>query len=233
MLHMLWGWIKKLVWIELELAPEQTKQEEIPKYRTPDRWVFGGPPPTNAAIHKLYLGMETHGEHIFYRNPDTGNFSRGLHDGAKTWNVRLVIFWLTEQELDPKQDLQKVKQTCGSDRCILAAHLEAVYEPSGGGCDSSALPASTGSAPPVYKPRTIKRKGLKDRGYTDRTRCVSAKIWFPTKEVAQKEASDYNKNRRPKGGRHLYGYDCDWCDGGHLTKQDPKKRAEYKHAGSW
>ena len=233
MLHMLWGWIKKLVWIELESTPEQTKQEEIPKYKRPSAWIHHGPPPTDLAIHKLYQGMETHGDHIFYRDPETGSISKGLTDGKKLWNVRLVIFWLSEKELDAGQDLLKVVETCEAIRCVHPDHLEAVYETLDDAYDGSNLPVDTGSAPPVYKARTVKRKGPKERGYTDRTRCVSAKIWFPTKEVAQKEASDYNKNRRPKGGRHLYGYDCDWCDGGHLTKQDPKKRAEYKHAGSW
>lgn len=235
MLKTLWGWVKQLVWIELEpeVTPTPVEKEEIPQYKVPEDWPFPGPRPTNGAVHKLYTGMETLGDHIYYRNAETGHFSGGLKDEGVVWNVRMVVWWLTEKKADPGRNILKVGDSCNSSRCIHPEHLEAVYEPLEDPSEGVELPVTTSTGPPVYKPRTVKRRASKMQTYNDRTKCVSAKVWFPTREVAMAAAKEYNRDIRKPGQVHLYGYDCDWCDGGHLTKHDPKKRRKYKHPGSW
>lgn len=238
MLKTLWGWIKQLVWIELDKGPVPTpaEKEEIPQYKTPEVWPFPGPRPTNTAIHNLYTGMETSGEHIYYRNSSghvTGGLKGGDDDGNMVWNVRMVVWWLSEKKTKPGRNILKVGDWCHSSRCIRPGHLKAVYEPLEDPSEGVELPVSVSAGPPVYKPRTVKRRVSKMHKYNDRTKCVSAKVWFPTREVAMAAAKEYNRDIRKPGQVHLYGYDCDWCDGGHLTKHDPAKRKKYKHAGSW
>lgn len=246
MLNKIWGWIKQVFWIDIE-PEEQSHEKEVPHYKTPDVWPFPGPRPTPEAVHKFYIGMETFKDHIMYRDPETGHLSKGLTDGKLVWNVRVVMWWLAEKEVKEKykdRELIMVSSTCGMGHCVLPDHLAPRFaNPKKPRTATNDLPKLKTPSEPQPEPKARKQapaaseQGTKAKSsgfrYSDRTKCVSAKIWHPTLAVAQQEAAAYNKHRKPKGQPRLYGYECDWCDGAHFTKQNPNKRKKYKHTGSW
>lgn len=247
MLNKIWGWIKEIFWIDIE--PEEKSQErEIPHYKTPDVWPFDGPRPPMEVVDKFYRGLETFKDHIMYRDPDTGKPMKGVSVGDQFWNIRMLMWWLAECE--PKEQFKDRKilmiaNSCNMQYCCHADHLMPRFHklkksPEKRVKDLEPIKTAT-NPPPASKARkresVASGEGSKPKAtgfkYSDRTKCVSAKIWHPTLIVAQQEASAYNKHRKPKGQPRLYGYECDWCDGAHFTKQNPNKRKKYKHTGSW
>lgn len=247
MLNKIWGWIKEIFWVDIDSEEPESQEREIPQYKTPDVWPFDGPRPTMEAVDKFYRGLETFKDHILYRDPDTGKLMKSVKIGEQFWNIRLVMWWLADCEPKEKyrdREILMVSAACSMEHCCLADHLAPRFRPEKKRPErrvNDLEPIKTATnPPPASKVRTTdleadgsikKRKsGFK---YSDRTKCVSAKVWHPTLSEAQKEAKSYNTNRRPKGQPRIYGYDCDWCDGAHLTKQDPAKRKKHKQKGAW
>ena len=237
MLKSLWGWIKGLFQIEEVAEKPLDHLEKVPQYNVPEVWPFPGDKPTNIAVHRLVTGMETTKDHIVYRDVPGGQTRGSVRgSGNRTWPAKMMVWWVSEKEWDQSRKLNSISQNCSYPRCVNPDHLTPVYQqqkqekPTQGSADP--LPVEYSGGPAVYQPKKKKRQKIRTE-YNDRTKCVSAKIWFPSEEVAQETAAYYNKNLRKPGTVRIYGYQCDWCGGGHHTKSDPKKRKTHKHVGSW
>jgi hypothetical protein len=112
-----------------------------------------------------------------------------------------------------------VISTCGETRCIKWNHLGI----------STPIP-KTPKPKPIPQP-TPPKKPKSEPEYTDRTKCMTAKIWYPTMTAAVR-ATRAIKDRDP-GQRQQYAYQCDmYCGGYHLTKTQPSKYKPRK-VGDW
>lgn len=239
----MWGklvqWLRDLLF---GVVPEpQPEPEKIPDYNLPEEWIFDGSKPENHVIHKLNTGLETVGDHILYRSQDTGRFAGSVTDGDTIWLAKQLTYWIAGGGLLEGHTYNTMRATCGMQKCVRPDHLAVKYVPSK---KVKAPPKSqqpkinvnkVKGPPEVKLPTKRKLTGIsKDELLSgDRTKCPSAKVHFPDKKEAEQVAAYYNNHYRESGERRLYGYKCDWCGGGHLTKQNPKTRPVYKHPGSW
>lgn len=220
-------------WVSRFLVRDE-EPVEIPEYNRPEVWPFEGANPPNEAVHKLNQGLEVVGEHIMYRNPDTGRFAGLLTYAEEGWSARYVTYWLAGGEILTGQTVGSVRASCGSQRCVRPDHLEVKYAPSRTQKNQN-LSVSKVFEPPKYPqmPAKAKVKNNFDILTGDRTRCISSKVYFASLKEVQSVARTFNTTLRNPGERKLYGYDCPLCDGAHLTKQNPTKRAKHKVHGSW
>lgn len=234
-------WTKLAAWLKdifFGVLPEPAP-EVIPEYSVPETWIFEGDKPSNDAIHTLYKGFETAGDHIMFRSPSSGRFAGSFQVDNRLWLTRELTYWIAEGSLLPGHQYLSIKSTCGVQRCIRPDHLKVKYAPSKKEKAPKPLPKvkpNKVKGPPEYIPPTKPKLTGKSKDELlsgDRTKCISSKVFFPNLVEVQAVAAYYNQHYREMGERRLYGYDCDWCAGAHLTKQNPKTRPEYKHKGSW
>lgn len=233
MLKNLWRRIRNLFWIELEQEPEEEPQ--IPHYNVPETWPFQGHnAPDQLAIHTLQQGLQSVGDHIFCGE----NRKRSIRTPSGIWPVKMLVWWISGNPVEAHAS--SVRSTCGERSCCRPDHLEVVY---------GSLPEEDKKPEVVFQKMVIpesKKKEDTKRDDTpknpkadysllsgDRSICVSAKVHFPTELAAARAKNEFNNKIRKPGARRLYIYDCDWCSGWHLTKQNPKTRKVYKHPGSW
>lgn len=233
-------WSKFLVWLKEFFIGYAPEPEPTPEYHTPDIWIFDEPRPTNEVIHKMNMGLETVGDHIMYRSQDTGRFAGSVVYDDQLWFVKKLTYWISGGTLLEGHKFETVRSICGVQKCCHPEHLKVKYAPSktpGPKQVKPKLNVNMVTGPPVYKTKSkgvgLSEKTADDLLGGDRTKCVSAKVWFKDDQEAKEVANQWNKRFRAPGGRKLYGYHCDWCGGGHLSKQNPKTRPVYKHPGSW
>lgn len=240
-------WAKFLNWLKavfIGTGPVQPPKEEIPDYKTPEVWPYPTPRPPNELIHKLNMGFETVGDHIMYRSPETGRFAGLIAWEDQTWLVKHLTYWLAGGTLLEGHKFETIRSTCDWQKCCRPDHLKPKYQASKKVAEKPKpkqrkpkLDGNMVAGPPEYKTqpkvtRTVSKSEDELLG-GDRTKCVSAKVYFRHEDGAKEVASEWNRRFRKPGGRKLYGYPCDWCGGGHLTKQNPETRPKYKHKGSW
>lgn len=234
------SWLKDILFgVVLEPQPEP-----IPEYKTPELWPYDTPRPPNEVIHKLNMGLETINDHIMYRSQDTGRLAGQVQWDGQIWLVKHLTYWLAGGTLLEGHKFETIRATCDWQKCCRPDHLKPKFAPSKKVSRKPKpqerkpkLDVNMVAGPPEYKtkPQVI-RLGSNTAGDLlggDRSRCVSAKVHFHNDSEAKDVASEWNRRFRKPGGRHLYGYTCDWCGGGHLTKQNPETRPKYKHKGSW
>lgn len=236
-------WNKLITWLQSIFFRdvESPQLDTVPEYVLPDEWIFDGPRPTNMVIHKLYTGMSTLDDHIVYRSQDTGRIAGSITEGNDTWIVKQLSYWISVGVLLPGHTFNSMRSTCGMQKCIHPDHLTPKYNPSKKiktppKSKQPKVVASRVTGPPEYTVAASKntRSAEKDKLLNgDRTKCPSAKVYYPDAVAAKSVASQFNRKFREKNGRKLYGYKCDWCGGGHLTKQNPETRPVHKHKGSW
>jgi hypothetical protein len=232
-------WTRFIDWVKsLFVNITVPEPEVVPDYIIPEVWPFDGPKPTNDVIHALNKGLETTGDHIVYRSPETGKYAGVVKVGEGEWLVKQLTFWIADGTLKEGHTFHTMRAECDLQKCVHPAHLKPKYLAS----KQSPLPPKTKkpalninrvAGPPEYKVKPQAAPVTSEILDGDRTRCVSAKVYFDTLEQAKEVARQYNEHLRPKNGRKLYGYNCDWCSGNHLTKHNPETRAPYKHKGSW
>ena len=239
-------WAKILEWLKavfIGVVPVQP-EEPIPEYKTPEVWPYDSPRPPNELIHKLNMGFETVGDHIMYRSQDTGRFAGQITWEDQMWLVKHLTYWLAGGTLLEGHKFETIRSTCGWQKCCRPDHLKPKYAPSKKvkakpkpKQRKPKLDVNMVAGPPEYKTKPkvvhLSSKTADDLLGGDRTKCVSAKVYFRDDAEAKEVAAEWNRRFRTPGGRKLYGYHCDWCGGGHLTKQNPETRPKYKHKGSW
>lgn len=231
-------WTRFTEWLKgiFGYAPKP-EPEVVPDYVVPEEWPFDGPRPTNDVIHVLNKGLETTGDHIVYRSPETGRYAGVVKHDGQEWLVKQLTYWIADGKLAEGHTFSTMRAECDLQKCAHPAHLKPKYLPSKkSGAPKpkkSTLNINRVAGPPEYKVHRPKKPVTSEILEGDRTRCVSAKVFFDTEAAAKEVARLYNEHLRPEGGRKLFGYNCDWCAGGHLTKQNPETRPKYKHKGSW
>lgn len=229
-------WFRSLFGVET--TPEPVR---APDYNLPEEWIFEGAEPNNEVVHKLNTGLETVGDHILYRSQDTGRFAGSVTLGDTLWLAKQLTYWIAGGTLLEGHTFNSIRTTCGMQKCVRPDHIVVKYTPSkkAKAPSKSAQPKlemNKVKGPPEVKLPVKKKLSVvpKDELLSgDRTKCVSAKVFYETEGDAKQVAAYFNTHYRESGERKLYGYKCDWCAGGHLTKQNPKTRPVYKHPGSW
>lgn len=214
--------------------------EVVPDYNLPEEWPFTGPKPSNELVHTLNNGFETVGDHIMYRSQETGRTAGVIYLGDDSWLTKELTYWIAGGTLNPGQKYGNIRATCGSQRCVRPDHLTPKYLPSKkqkdpAKKDKPKLEVNKVQGPPEYKPPAKPKLTGKTKTELlagDRTICPSAKVFYDTLVEAQAVAAYFNNHFRDSGQQRLYGYDCDWCAGNHLTHHNPKKH-NFKHKGSW
>jgi len=238
-------WAKVIRWVKtlfIGYTPEQP--EVIPEYKTPDVWPYDSPRPPNEVIHKLNTGLETIMDHIVYRSQDTGRVAGQITWEGQTWLVKPLTYWLAGGTLLEGHKFETIRSDCKWQKCCRPDHLKPKYAPSKKVAEKPkpkqrkpALDVNMVAGPPEYKTKPkavhVSSKTADDLLGGDRTKCVSSKVYFRDEAESKEVAAEWNRRFRAPGGRKLYGYTCDWCGGGHLTKQNPETRPKYKHKGSW
>lgn len=216
---------------------EPPAPEVVPTYALPEVWPFPGRRPTNEAVHALNKGLTTQGDHIRYVEASTGRVRNSVALGGQQWSVKMMVYWLWDQELDTSRVPNAVGVTCDNKACARPDHLVVRYVKLNVPKDNPPQPQKrpSRSGPPEVKLPKGSTYAKQDEELLsgDRTRCVSAKVYFESETRVKKAATMFNTTMRKPGGRKLYGYQCDWCGGHHLTKQNPKTRPKYVHKGSW
>lgn len=232
------GWVKTLF---IGYVPEPPK-EVIPEYKTPEVWPFDTPRPPNEVVHKLNTGLETITDHIVYRSQDTGRVAGQVTWEGQAWLVKHLTYWLAGGTLKEGHKFETIRSDCKWQKCCRPDHVRPKYAPSKKVQHKPKQPqpkidVNMVAGPPEYKTKPqvahLSPKTADDLLGGDRTKCVSAKVYFGDESEAKEVATEWNNRFRAPGGRKLYGYLCDWCGGGHLTKQNPETRPKYKHKGSW
>lgn len=226
-------WLKNLFGVAPKPEPEV-----IPDYVVPEVWPFDGPRPTNEVIHLLNKGLETTGEHIVYRSPETGKYAGVVKHDGQEWLTKQLTYWIADGTLKEGHTFHTMRADCDLQKCVHPAHLRPKYlaskqSPPPPTAKKKPLNINRVAGPPEYKVQPKSKAVTHEILDGDRTKCISSKVFFETLERVEEVARLYNEHLRPEGGRKLYGYPCDWCAGNHLTKQNPKTRPKFKHKGSW
>lgn len=228
MLTKLKKWI--LSWFEDPVEP-------VPQYNIPEHWPFEGEKPTNDLVHKLMSSLECLDGHVLYRRGDSRKISSTVNWDGHGYLVKELVWWLNGGVLEDKR-YDTVRATCGWSRCCNPTHIEAKYIIQSKPKDPEplTLPIKKVKGPPQYRSKKRKRVYSQKRDSTmqqeSRTKCVSAKLWYPT-EASAAVAVRETEAKRGTNGRRQYKYKCTWCSGWHLTSQNPKNRKNRKPVGTW
>ena len=203
-------------------------------------WIFDSEPPPEEVVQKLNDGLMSVGDHIMYRSQDTGRWAGAVNLEGKTWLARELTYWIADGKLAEGRKYSSIRAGCGEQKCIRPDHAQVRYDPSKKVKNPKKakpkLAVERVQGPPVYVPPPkpkLTGKSKTELLAGDRTKCPSAKVFYETLKEVQAVAAYYNTHFRQPGEHRLYGYDCDWCSGNHLTHQNPKTRKAYKHKGSW
>jgi hypothetical protein len=130
-------------------------------------------------------------------------------------SARRFIWWLEGRDY-PEHD-PGLATICKVERCIAPAHLVLADSP------LKYTPPPRPRPEPKVKPPHIPLRERYRAEYNDRNRCLTAKIWYPTRDIAQTVGNGVKPQKN-------YAYDCPACDGWHLTK---KKNFRIKKIGAW
>lgn len=220
-------------------------QEEKPKegFSTENEWPFPSTRPGNEdyLIGELIRGVQVEGDHAFYVWGDQKRRHLRTADSKETLQARYIVWWLEGRKFPDGS--RGLVSTCGETKCIKLAHLaikllEVPYGPENRKPDPVVVVRENGNQKEVpvvrAKPHIQKYKGPKKPEVFEgeRSKCVSAKIFFNTMDDARQKAKYLNHPEVRGNGRRIYAYDCPWCVGFHLTKQNPAKN-NFKAKGTW
>jgi hypothetical protein len=220
---------------------EESKSNEV--FSTSNEWPFPSTRPGNEdyLIGELIRGVETEDDHVFYIWGGKKRRHLRTESNKETYQARYIVWWLDGRKFP--EGSRGLASTCGETKCIKLAHLaiKVLEVPHG--------PENRMSAPVVIhrengnqkdvpvvkaKPHIEQYKGPAKPDIIEGSRsiCVSAKIFFSTMDDAKLRAKYLNHPEIRGNGRRIYAYDCPWCVGFHLTKQNPAKN-NFKAKGTW
>lgn len=140
--------------------------------------------------------------------------------GTETNLAKHIVWWMEGRKY-PKTAIGLVTN-CGEVKCIKLSHLVLKHSNLviGPNLPKVKAPEPKKSTPePKHvvkkKPAPVKH----EKG--DRSKCITAKVYFETEKEAQKKQTILNSKEVRGRGRRVYPYDCPYCEGFHLTKVKP------------
>lgn len=200
-------------------TPTPVQTPEPTGFNIPHEWPFPSPKPSNTdfLILQLIKGVRVEGDHAFYYWGDQKRRHIRTLKGTETNLAKHIVWWMEGRKYP--QTANGLVTNCGEQKCIKLSHL--VLKHSIGAYSPS---AKVKSPPAPEKKHVVKKKTLSpapklEKG--DRTKCITAKVYFATEKEAQKKQQILNSKEVRGRGRRVYPYDCPYCDGFHLTKIKP------------
>lgn len=207
----------------IETKPEVHEKEETKSgFSMEHPWPFCGSAPTDSEVLELLQGVETSDGHSFYAVD--GEHRRRVRNSYL--DPRRIVWWLEGRSFP--EGSTGLTTTCGVKECISLSHLVLKWPEKLIGPEP--LPKKDVTQVNKKPAKIESKKETFQKG--DRTRCVSAKVFFDTEKKAKAMAVHINHDVRRSGGRKVYDYDCPWCEGFHLTKTNPSKH-KFVAKGSW
>lgn len=211
-----------------------TKADPEPDLNLPQEWPFKGNAPSKNQVKAFMADLVgIAGTHIIYQpKQEDGTVKRRniFESEGQTWLVKELLWWLDGKEVPENLGAIGSTPDCAVEGCAAPAHLRAVINQQK---KKSKEDKTKASVKAKEQPIKVKKK-TEGPPKGDRTRCFSAKLWYPNEGVAHQARRYYNKTKK-KTDRKQYVYDCPFCDGFHLTKDNPYKKTKKKRkiVGSW
>jgi hypothetical protein len=201
-------------------APVVVEEPKPIGFSIPHDWPFPSPKPTNTdfLILQLIKGVRTEGDHAFYYWGEQKRRHIRTLKGTETNLAKHIVWWMEGRKFP--HTANGLVSTCGEQKCIKLSHLALKHSLNvhGPAVKGKSTPAST---PPAEKKHVVKKKTAPKLEKGDRTKCITAKVYFATEKLAQQKQSVLNSKEVRGRGRRVYPYDCPYCDGWHLTKIKP------------
>lgn len=235
MLYVLIGFLKRIFGTDKTHDHDNEPQEKT-GFSIGHSWPFPSPEPPNQEylVTELIKGVQVEGDHVFFFwNTQKRRHIRTTR-GTETVLARNVVWWIEGRKVPSMAN--GLTTNCGEQKCIKLSHLilrmpQTVFGPEKPVATAKhVVKAKQTPLPPKTKAgsRTKLEKFTKE----DRSKCITAKVYFSTEAKAKHHAVKLNHPDVRGRGRRQYAYPCPSCDGFHLTKINPKKYAA-KKVGSW
>jgi hypothetical protein len=182
-------------------------------------WPFPSPKPPNTdfLINQLIKGVKVEGDHVFYYWGEQKRRHIRTLKGTETNLAKHIVWWMEGRGYP--QTANGLVTNCGEQKCIKLSHLVLKHS-------VLVVGPHLPKAAPVPQPeqkhivkKTPKPSPKLEKG--DRSKCITAKVYFETKKQAQQKQSILNSKEVRGRGRRVYPYDCPYCLGWHLTKIKP------------
>lgn len=193
-------------------------------FNIPHEWPFPSPKPPNTdfLINQLIKGVRVEGDHVFYYWGNQKRRHLRTLKGTETNLAKHIVWWMEGRKFP--QTANGLVTNCGEQKCIKLSHLVlkhslGVYSPSAK-VKNPPVEARKPEPKHVVKKKTAPSAPVKhEKG--DRSKCITAKVYFETEKDAQKKQTILNSKEVRGRGRRVYPYDCPYCEGWHLTKVKP------------
>lgn len=220
MVSLLVSFLKKIFGRKAVTVVSETKPTG---FNIPHDWPFPSPKPPNTdfLINQLIKGVSVEGDHVFYIWGNQKRRHLRTLKGTETNLAKHIVWWMEGRKYP--QTANGLVTNCGEQKCIKLSHLVlkhslGAYSPS---TKTKSAPVEAPKAEPqhVVKKKTAKPAPKLEKG--DRSRCITAKVYFETEKEAQKKQTILNSKEVRGRGRRVYPYKCDACTGYHLTKIKP------------
>lgn len=221
-------------------STESSVQPEKP-FSIDHEWPFPFPKPTDEAylVGELIKGVEKEGDHVFFFWGGEKRRHIRTPDGRETVLARNLIWWMEGRKVPVTSAGTGISTNCGEPKCIKLSHLTLRVRNDMHGPKNRERHVNhvvkRSKQPPVVKLSKTRKISVDDiPKFTpeDRLKCDTRKGWLPTRKAAEERAALLNRKEIRGEGPRQYAYDCQQCDGYHLTKTKPEKFAE-KVVGSW
>lgn len=219
--------------------------QEVPEakkpFSIPYAWPFPSPKPENEEylVGEMIKGIQTEGEHVFFFW--AGNKRRHIRtpQGRETMLARNMVWWIDGRKVP--REANGLTTTCGEQKCLKLSHLILRISQVQYGPENRPKPEprhvvnrTKRSVQPPGPPK-IKRghkTTLERFTMENRSKCITRKGYFATKEDAERFVSDYNRTENRGKAPRQYAYPCTQCDGHHASKIKPEKFGR-KKVGAW
>jgi hypothetical protein len=224
MLHLLVTFLKNLFGKNKPTAPPEPQ-----KFTITHEWPFRSPQPLNEdyLLREMIRGVQINGDHTFYYFQGHKRRHLRTEKGRETHLARNIVWWMEgRKHPETSNGLQTI---CGEPKCIKLSHLslsspKTVYGPHKPKPKPQINHVAKNKQPPQSKApknRKPQEKITLEKG--DRSKCITSKVYFSTRNEARKRATFLNSPEIRGKGRRVYPYDtpCPYCFGWHLTKIKP------------
>jgi len=194
-------------------------------FNIPHEWPFPSPKPPNTdfLINQLIKGVRVEGDHVFYYWGDQKRRHIRTLKGTETNLAKHIVWWMEGRKFP--ETANGLVPNCGEQKCIKLSHL--VLKHSMGAYSPSARvkqpPVEAPKLEPKHVPTKKAAKPAPKLEKGDRSKCITAKVYFATEKEAKAKQSILNSKEVRGRGRRVYPYDtpCPYCGGWHLTKMKP------------
>jgi len=219
MVSLLVSFLKKLFGRKTAPVVEESKPTG---FNIPHDWPFPSPNPPNKdfLLNQLIKGVSVEGDHAFYIWENQKRRHIRTHKGTESNLAKHIVWWMEGRKYP--QTATGLVTNCGEVKCIKLSHLVLKHSLAAHG-PSLRNPTTTAPKTDPEKKHVVKKapKPVQKHEKGDRSRCITAKVYFETEREAQKKQQVLNSKEVRGRGRRVYPYDCPYCEGFHLTKLKP------------